>query len=153
MIGYWKGGRRPITTTGNNFLENFNFFVPRPGFGFLLGIGLLALIFLTIFRPTYEYTYEDSDNNVKITYHKWFFNDKVEGELNYYYDDADEHYTVETKFIGNLNNNNLNIVLENNDIRNYIGPQGTINKSMNLTINNDEIYFRGLRTKGGRTSI
>ena len=153
MIGYWKNNRRPVTTTGNNFMENFVFLIPRPGIGLFLGIGFLALIFLTIFRPTYEYKFDDYHNSVKISYNKWFFSNQVEGELSYYYDIGDEHYRVETKFQGNINNNNLNIELENNEIRNYVGPQGNIDKNINLYINNDEINFRGLNTKGGRTSI
>jgi len=146
MIGYWKGGRRPITTTGNNFMENFVFLTPNFGIMmFVLLIGLPIAFIYNIVNPTSTYKFKDYHHDLKIEYQT--SGDNVTGTIEYYWDDNNNNYHVETNFTGKLNGNNLMIELEDNNIRTYVGPQGTISKNMDINISNNEIYFQGITAK------
>ena len=146
MIGYWKGGRRPFTTTGNNFLENFNFLTPMAGGLFwFLAIGIPLVMINDVINPTYTYKFNDYHHNLKIEYQT--SGDDVTGKIEYYWDEDGNNYHIETGFTGKANGDNLNIELEDNNIMNYVGPQGTVNKRMNLNISNETIYFQGVTAK------
>lgn len=143
MIGYWTGGRRPFSTTANNFFENYNFLTPMSGLLiWVLIIGIPIAMLSNIVNPTTEYRFSDYHNHLVIKYQS--NGDNVTGHLEYIWDEYDKNYTVNTDFTGKITGNNLMIELQDNNIRTYVGPQGTISKIINMDISNNKINFQGL---------
>jgi hypothetical protein len=146
MIGYWKGGRRPFTTTGNNFLENFNFFTPIAGGLFwFLAIGIPLVMINNVINPTNTYKFQDYHHDLTIEYQT--SGDDVTGKIAYYWDEDGNNYHIETEFKGKVNGNDLMIELDDNNIRTYVGPKGNINKNLILNNSGNQIYFQGLNAK------
>lgn len=146
MIGYWKGGRTPLTTTGNNFMENFVFLTPRfKGLLWFLLIGIPMALIMDVINPTSTYEFKDYHHDLKIKYQ--ISGDEVTGNIEYHWDEYDTNYHLVSDFTGKVNGSDLIIELEDNNIRTYVGPKGRVNKNMVININNDQIYFQGLTAK------
>ena len=146
MIGYWKGGRTPFTTTGNNFLENFNFFTPiTGGLIWALIIGVPIVMLYNIISPSTKYEFKDFHHKLSIVYQT--DGDEVTGKIAYYWDQNDGLYSIDTKFKGKINGNNLIIELEDNNIKRCFQSTGTVSKNMSLGIEGDKIYFQDVIAK------
>ena len=147
MIGYWKGGRRPITTTGNNFMENFVFLTPNFGtLMFVLLIGIPIAFIYNIVSPTNTYKFSDYHNYLKITYQT--SGDEVTGTIEKIWDDNDNNYHIDTNFKGKINGNTLTVELESPSVRKDVGgPAWDLNKMVTLTVNNNKIYFDGIEAE------
>lgn len=148
-MGYWKGSGFPITTTAENFFENFNFFTPIAGpVIFLTIIGMAIMGIGNIISPTTTYKYHDYHNDLKISYNT--SGQDVTGKIEYLWDDDDGQIKIiKTKFTGKLIDNQLQIELQDNIVKNVLnnGNLGSIPKTFNLSITQDKINFLGMTTK------
>ena len=142
MIGYWKGGRTPLTTTGNNFMENFVFLTPRfKGLLWFLLIGIPMVLIMDVINPTYKYRFENHDYHLTVKYQVDADNN-VTGEINYIWKDNDNTWYLESNFTGILKGNKLTIELEKNQYSSG-GRHEEMNKTVELYLNNDNISFMG----------
>lgn len=155
MLGFWKGNRKPMFTTGNEFLENFIFFIPRGGLIlFLITVVPYYLIKGTIF-PNYEYKYDAYGEQLIVKY--TVDGDQVTGDIFWTYrasDDATDYetsYTLKSKFQGQQIGNTINIILENPNIEKPTVIAREVPSNQTLIINGDNITFMDKTAKGGRS--
>ena len=142
MIGYWKGGRRPLTTTGKDFLENFVFLTPRfKGLLWFLVIGIPLVLIMDVINPTYKYRFENHDYHLTVKYQ--LDGDKVTGEINYIWKDNDNTWYLESNFTGKIEGNRLIVDLEKNQYSSG-GRHQEINKTIELYIQDSTISFMGV---------
>lgn len=152
MLGYWKNNRNPLTTTGNDFLENFVFLTPRYKLLFwFLAIGIPFVWLTELINPTYKYEFSDYHNYLLLEYHKT--GDKVTGHIIYIFAPDGTRCQLDTDFKGTINNHEMLLELDNNSciasshthvIKNFVGPQGPVNKNISITVNDSTITFMNI---------
>lgn len=154
MLGFWTGGRKPIFATGNEFLANFKFLIPRGGLIlFFVTVVPYYLIKSAIF-PNYEYKYDVYGEQLIVKY--TVDGDKVTGDIFWTYraqDDATDYetsYTLKSKFQGQQTGNTINIILENPNIEKPAVIARELPSNQTLIINGDNITFMDKTAKGGR---
>ena len=150
MLGYWNNNRRPVTTTAQNWMENFNIFIPRLGFMFFVILFAVFSMVSSLIHPAYEYTYHDANTSLTIEYQKWIGSDEVVGRVIYAYDANGESYTCDSPFKGTINSNGMNITLNKPEVRDYTGPVSSLSTNMMIGVNTDGILFQDIKATGGR---
>ena len=156
MIGYWKDNRRPMFTTGDNFLKNYRFLVPQPFFLLILLLPIFCLD--TLINPRSEFIYDGprmDDDYLKISYQQ--DGDVITGNIYWTYrdlDDATEYqtsYTLDSKFTGRKVNNQLIITLQKPSIEKPSTIYRELSKEQTLELTGDNIRFMNITAIGGRT--